>query len=467
VLGLIIGKLAVAAILRTAPRGLLPDDTSLDARVLGFALAVTVLTMFVVGLWPALRATNPHLAPSLRDGGRSSTGGTRALRVRRSLVVAETSLALVLLICAGLVVQSLRHMLDVDPGFNAEHVVTMRVSLNGQRYNDSTQVTFFRDLQTRLEARGGIEAMGAANTPPISGGGIATGVRPIGMERPSTELLMSAVTAVTPGYFRTMGMRLLQGRDVAWTDTKRATVVISQAAANAYWPGQSPIGKRIAFGPRDTIGLEIVGMVGDTHIRGLSAAAPPMLYMHYNGATSVARSMSIVVRGRGVLASITATTKQALHEVDATLPLFSPRAVSELVEQSVGQPRLNTTLLSMFAAVALVLAAIGIYGVISYSVTQRTQEIGVRVALGAQQGDVLRLILREGATLAIVGVVIGVAGAFMTAPLIRTWLFGIEHTDVPTIAGTSLGLVLIALLASYLPARRASRVDPLVAMRAD
>ena len=467
VLGLIVGKFAVAMIVRTAPTGLLPADTSLDARVLGFALAVTLLTTIIVGLWPALRATNSQLTPSLRDGGRSSTGGTRALRVRRSLVIAEVSLALVLLICAGLVVQSLRHMLEVDPGFNADHVVTMRVSLTGQRYNDSTQLRFFRDLQTQLDSRGGIESSGAANTPPISGGGIVTGVRPFGMERPSNEPQMSAVTAVTPGYFRTMDMRLLQGRDVAWTDVGRATLVISQSAANAYWPGRSPIGKRIAFGQRDTIGLEIVGMVGDTHIRGLSADAPPMLYMHYQGAASIARSMSLVVRGRGDLASITATTKAVLQEVDATLPLFNPRAVSDLVDQSVGQPRLNTTLLTMFAVVALVLAAIGIYGVISYSVTQRTQEIGVRVALGAQQGDILGLVLREGVVLAIVGVIIGVGGAFIATPLIRTWLFGIGQSDVPTIAGTSAALVLVALLASYLPARRATRVDPLAAMRTD
>jgi putative ABC transport system permease protein len=192
-----------------------------------------------------------------------------------------------------------------------------------------------------------------------------------------------------------------------------------------------------------------------------------MIYMHYSGATNIARTMSIVVRGRGDVTAVTATTKQAVREIDRTLPLFQPRAVVELIDQSIGQPRLNTTLLTLFALVALVLAAIGIYGVISYSVTQRTQEIGVRMALGAQQGDVLRLVLREGAALAAAGVVIGVGGAFIATPLIRSWLFGIERTDPATIAGTALSLVAIALAASYLPARRASRVDPLVAMRAD
>ena len=208
-------------------------------------------------------------------------------------------------------------------------------------------------------------------------------------------------------------------------------------------------------------------MVGDTHIRGLSADAPPMLYIHYDGAASLARSMSIVVRGRGDLASITATTKQAHARDGRYAAALQPARRERLVDQSVGQPRLNTTLLAMFAAVALVLAAIGIYGVISYSVTQRTQEIGVRVALGAQQSDVLRLVLREGAVLAIVGVIIGVGGAFLATPLIRAGCSASSEPIRSRSPATALSLIGVALAASYLPARRASRVDPLVAMRAD
>jgi predicted permease len=465
-LGVLIAHLTLKLIVRDAPAGLLPADLGLDSRVLVFALGLAVVTTLVVGLWPAMAATAPRLSRSLRDGGRSASGGARALRARRSLVVAETSLALVLLICAGLVIQSLRHMLDVDPGFKAENVVTMRVSLPGQRYNDTTQVQFFRDLQTRLEGRAGVEAVAAANTPPIAGGGIVTPIRLIGTSRPGDDKLMSAVTAVTPGYFRTMGMRVLQGNDVAWSD-RQAELLVSQAAAKAYWPGDSPIGKRIAFGQRDTIGLAVVGVVNDTRARGITVDAPPMIYMAYSGATNIARTMSIVVRAPGDVASVVATTRRAVFEIDRNLALFSPRAVPELIEQSIGQSRLNTTMLSMFAGVALVLAIIGIYGVISYSVTQRTQEIGVRMALGAQQGDVLRLVLREGVLLAAVGVVIGVGGAFYATRWIRSWLFGIETTDPMTIVSTAIGLVVIALAASWLPARRASRVDPLVAMRAD
>ena len=465
-LGLVIAKLTLGVILRVAPAGLLPTTIGLDLRVLLFALAITLLTTLMVGLWPAFSATSPRLAQSMREGGRSSSGGMNTLRARRSLVIAETSLALVLLICAGLVVQSLGHVLAVDPGFRTEHVITMRVSLPAPRYNDTTQVQFFRDLQSRLEGRGGVEAVAAGNTPPIAGGGIVTNIRLLGVSRPPGEKLMAAATAITPGYFRTLGMRMLEGRDVSWSDQK-PTLVVSQMAARQYWPGQSPIGKRIAFGGVDTVGLEIVGVVADAHSRGLTTDAPAMVYMAYQGATRLGRTMSIVVRGRGDVAAVTATTKDAMREIDRTLPLFNVQSVSALVAQSVGQSRLNTILLAFFALIAVVLAVIGIYGVVSYSVTHRTQEIGVRMALGARQADVVRMVLREGAVLAAIGVGIGVVGAYVATPLIRSWLFGIERTDLRTIVGTAIGLVMISLAASYLPARRASKVDPLVAMRGD
>ena len=207
--------------------------------------------------------------------------------------------------------------------------------------------------------------------------------------------------------------------------------------------------------------------MGDARNRGLTTDAPAMIYMAYQGATRVARTMTIVARGRGDVGAVVATTKQAIREIDPALPLYNAQSVTQIIEQSMGQPRLNTILLAFFALVAVVLAVIGIYGVVSYSVTQRTQEIGVRMALGARQNDVLRLVLREGAALAAVGVVIGIAGAFLATPLIRSWLFGIERTDLRTIAVTAVGLVAVALAASYLPARRASKVDPLVAMRGD
>jgi len=465
-LGLVVAHFVLQLIVRRAPTGLLPVDIGLDSKVLLFTLLLAVATTLIAGLWPAIAASTPRLAKALRDGGRSSSGGARALRARRTLVVAESSLALVLLVCAGLVIQSLRNILAVDLGFDPARVVTMRVNLSGPRYTDTTQVQFFRDLQARLEGRAGIEAFAAANTPPISLGGITTNLRLMGSARADGGQVMGPVTAVTPGYFRTMSIRLLRGRDVAWTDPK-PTLVVSQAAANAYWPGESPIGKRIAFGRRDTVGLEVVGIVNDTRARGITANTPLMVYLSYAGAANIARSMSLVVRGRGDAAAIAATTKAAIREIDRTLPIYNVSPVTQVIDQSLGQSRLNTTLLTIFAVVALALAAVGIYGVISYSVTLRQQEIGVRMALGASSGNVLALVLREGGLLAIVGTLVGLVGAYFATGLVQSWLFGIGRADVTTIAGTACMLVAIALLASYLPARRASRVDPLVAMRGD
>jgi len=466
VLGLLIAKLTLRAILAVAPTGLLPTTIDLDLRVMAFAAGLIVFTTLIVGLWPALSATRPRLTGPLHDGGRASTGGLRTLRARRTLVVAETSLALVLLICAGLVIQSLSHMLRVDPGFRPERVVTMRLSLTGARYNDTTQIQFFRDLQTRLAARAGIEAVAAANTPPISAGGITTAIRLIGVPPRAGEQLMGAATAVTPGYFRALAIPVVQGRDVDWNDPD-PKLLVSQAAARQYWPGQSPIGKRIAFGTRDTLGLEVVGVVADSRSRGITTDAPAMIYMAYAGATRVARTMTLVVRGRGDVSAVLATTKAVVREIDPTLALYNVRTVDDIIQQSIGQPRLNTMLLSFFAFVAVALAIIGIYGVVSYSVAQRTQEIGVRMALGAGQRDVMSLILREGGALAMIGVVVGVGGALVATRFIQSWLFGIERMDAATILVTAAGLIVVAVAASYLPARRASRVDPLVAMRAD
>lgn len=464
VAGLLVALAILAVIRRVAPDGLLPEVAGIPMnwRMLGFALALTLLTTLIAGLWPALRATATAIGQSLRESGRGTSEGIRALQARRLLVVAEVSLALILLISAGLVLQSLDKLLSVDPGFRVEQIVTGRVSLPG-RYNDTTQLQFFRDLQTRLTGRGGIEAMGAANTQPISPGGIITGIRLLGRPAQPSEQLMVAATAITPGYFRALDMSLLSGDDVEWT---KEQIVVSEGAARKLWPGENAIGKRIAFGNRDTVGIEVVGIVRDAHHRGLAVDPVPMIYLSYKSASSLARSMSLVVRGAGDAGALIATTKRVLYEIDPLLPLYSVQTVREIVDQSVAQPRLNTTLMTLFAVVAAVLAVLGIYGVVSYSVAQRAHEIGVRMALGAQRGDIVRLVLREGAGLAAIGAILGVAGALAATMLIRSWLYGIERTDPPTIAATALGLVLVALLASYLPARRAAQVDPVVAMRA-
>jgi predicted permease len=467
-LGLAAGIGVAMAILkliaRVAPDGLLPPDVNipLDWRMLGFALAMMAAATIVAGLWPALRSTATALARTLRDGGRGASGGMSALRARRLLVVAEVSLAVVLLVCAGLVLQSLQTLMSVDPGFRAERVVSARVSVPN-RYRDTAQVRFFQQLQDRLIARPEVESAAAANVPPVADGGINTNITVIGRLNPTNEQLMSNATPLTPGYFRTMGIPLLQGEDVTWSGRD---LVVNEALAKRFWPGESAIGKRIGFG-RDSVGLPIVGVVANHRNRGLSEEPVPMIYMGYAGAVNIVRTMTVVVRGRGSTETFVSAMKAALREVDPTVPLYTVQTVTEMVDESIAQPRLNTTMLTLFAGVALVLAVLGIYGVVSYSVTQRSQELGVRMALGAQRGDVVRMVLREGVLLAGGGALIGLAGAFAGTTVIRGWLYGIERNDPPTMVAAAVALIVVALLASFLPAMRAARVDPVTAMRSE
>ena len=469
VLGVVLAILGTRAMFALVPQGVLPrfDGAAVDGSVLAFAAALSIATALVVGLWPALRATDSSVARVLRDGGRASTGGAKRARARQGLVVTEISFALVLLFCSALVLRSLYNITSVDPGFRADGVSTMRISLGGPRYpNDTAQIQFYRELLTRLPQRPGVEAAAAANTPPIAGGGIVTPIRLIGSTAPPDGQVMSPMTAVTPGYFATMGMRIVRGRDVSWTDPA-PTLLASESAAKRLWPGEDAIGKRVGFGANDNTGLEVIGIVSDARARGLVAEPTPMLYMSYDGAANVARTMSLVVRGPGDPSTLIASTKAVMRELDPALPVYNVLTVREVIDRSIAQPRFNTTLLATFAALALVLASIGIYGVVSHSVTQRVQEFGVRMALGAEPVDVLRLVLREGAVLAAIGVAIGTAGAFAATLTIRSWLFGIERGDPVTLISAVLAVTLIALVASYVPARRATRVDVVRAMRGE
>jgi putative ABC transport system permease protein len=465
--GVGLSTLMTRSLIALAPQGLLPTANTplLDLRVLGFAVVLSLGTALLVGLWPAMRATTPMIASTLRDGGRGAAGATPAAAVRRMLVVGEISLALVLLICSTLVVRSLRRMLEVNPGFAIDNIVTLRVAPGGQ-YSDTTLVALYRNLTQNIAGRAGVEAVAAANVPPLSAGGITTAIRLIGRPTSGTERLMSAATAVTPGYFRTTDIRLLRGRDFAWSDPT-ASLIVNQTAAKKFWPNEDPIGKRVAFGPRDTVGLEVIGVAADTRSRTITTDPVPVLYMAYSGATSVARSMTLIVRGSGDIASLVGASRAGLREVDPKLPMFAVRSLRQIVDQSLAQSRLNTTILAIFAGLALLLAGIGIYGVVSFSVSQRTQEIGVRMALGAQQADVFRLVLREGAVLSSLGVLIGLVAAWGATSVIQSWLFGIERGDPSTLVFTAVTLVAISVAASYVPALRATKVDPLLAMRSE
>ncbi|HKW48100.1 MAG TPA: ABC transporter permease [Gemmatimonadaceae bacterium] len=465
-LGIGVAALAVGAIRRLIPFGVIAraDDMTIDARVILFAIATSLFTSLAFGLWPALRIARLDAGLSSELRSRSPGSGVGAA-VRRMLVVAELSLALVLVACAGLVWQSVRRMLTVNPGFRPDHVVTASITL-GSNYPDSAAVSFYQTLTTDLEARPGIEAAGAADTPPLGGGGIFTSIRLIGEPpRPADQPLMSTIRSITPGYFRALGMQVLKGRDLEWNEST-VSMVVSKSAADAFWPRQTPLNREIAFNTQPN-GFPVVGEVNDTRQASLTTAPAPIVYMFMRRYARVFHTMTLIVRGRGTVASTVGTIRDVLHEVDPTLPLYNVQTMESIVDQSTAQQRLNIALLGVFASAALVLAALGIYGVVSYSVTQRRQEMGVRLTLGAQRADILRLILGEGFALAAIGVAIGVGGGLLATRLLRSWLFEIGPGDPLTFTAAAASLVAVALIASYLPARRAARVDPLVTIRAD
>jgi predicted permease len=469
--GGILGVAIAAGSLRTLkeliPPGLLArsGDIRLDGHVLALALGLSLATALLSGLWPAIKLSLADLGMALRGGGRGSVGGAPSQRSRRTLVVVEIALALVLLIGASLVVQSLRHLMQVDPGFRPERLVTAQISL-GAKYPGSDQVALYQSLLTNLEGRPGIEAAGATDTPPLVAGGIFTSIRLIGMPpRPENQPLMSSIVVVTPGFFHALGQPILQGREMEWSDAQ-PTIVLSESAARAFWPGDSAIGRRIGIGAA-TVEMEIVGVARDTRRTSLSTPPAPVVYVALQRYASLFRSLYLVVRGRGDIATIVAATRSAVHDTDPDLPLYSVQTMREVVDQSIAQPRLEASLLTLFGTVALLLASLGIYAVISYSVIHRQQELGVRMALGATRRDVLRLVLSEGAALSAIGIAIGIVGALGATRFLESWLFGVGRTDVATFSGIAIGLMAITLAATYAPARRATKVDPLVVMRGD
>jgi predicted permease len=468
VLGAGIAALAMRAIRGMVPFGVIAraDDIRMSAPVLAFALVISLAAALAFGAWPALRSgsSSSKLSDDLRD--RSPSGAARA-GTRRTLVVAELSLAFVLAVCAGLVWRSVRRMLAVDPGFRPQGVVTASITL-GKNYPDSAAVSFYRMLLTDLEGRPGIEAAGATDTPPLGGGGIFTSIRLIGQPpRPANSPLMSTIRSITPGYFRALGMHLIAGHDLEWNEPT-TSIVLSKGAAEAFWPSQSVLDKSIGFNVQPTP-YPIVGEVNDTRQASLATAPAPIVYLSMRRYARVFHTMTVVVRARpGVdVATTVATLRAALRSIDAALPLYNVQTMESIVEQSTAQPRLNIALLGVFASAALLLATLGIYGVVSYSVAQRRQEIGVRMTLGAQRSDIVRLVLGEGSALAIIGVGIGVVAALFATRLVRSMLFEIGAADPMTFIVVAVVLLIVALAASLVPARRAAAVDPLLAIRAD
>ena len=467
-LGVVLGVAGTRSLISLAPQGISRlDEVSLDGWVFGFAMSVAIVTGLVFGLWPALRASDPEIGRNLRDGARGSAGTMHAWRVRGAFVVAELALAVLLLVGAGLVLQSFRRIVNLDLGIRTDQAVAMRLTIPA-RVPDSAQIAFYHELQRRVLAVPGMTAISASDRAPAQQGGISDGIRlPERPEANASGTLMSQVSAVVPDYFRTMGMPLLRGRDFTWEEPQQVAVV-NAAAASRFWPGSDALGKHVAFGRRRTdSGFVVVGVVADVRRGDITAREEPMVYLPLPAVADLVRSMMVIVRGSLGTAATVSAVKRAVHDLDVTIPLYEIRTVDDIVGDAVVQPRLNATLLAAFAALALLLAVVGIYGVVSYSVAQRRQEIGVRVALGAQPSDVFRLVVRQGALLATAGAAIGLVASFLLTPVLRSWLYEIEPGDPLTFAGVAALLIAIALLATMVPARRATKVDPVLAMRAE
>jgi putative ABC transport system permease protein len=445
-------------------------EIGVDGRVLAFTLGISVLTGLIFGLVPALAASRGRVGDALKEGGRSATAGSARQRLRSAFVVAELAVALMLLVAAGLLIKTFWKLRSVEPGFNPDHLVTMRVELPETRYKDvAPQTRFRKQVIAGMNSLPGVQAAMISELP-LSGDSLdhdflIDGRPPIAPgDEPSLE-----TRSVLGDYFKVMQIPLRQGRDFGPQDfdEKAPRVgIANDALVRQYFQNENPLGKRIRWARDPEIHwIEIVGVVGDVKHFGLDLPEEPALYTPYTQINPWKRWMSIAARTQGDPAGTAQSLKQEIWKVDAQLPVTRLKTMSEVSASSFAARRFNMSLLSLFAGLALVLAAIGIYGVMSNAVTQRTPEIGIRLALGASTIDVLKLIVRNGLTLVVIGVAVGLVGAFALTRLMTTLLFGVTPTDGLTIVIVSAVLVGVALLACLIPARRATRVDPLVALR--
>jgi putative ABC transport system permease protein len=443
----------------------------IDGHVLLFTTAVALLAGILFGLAPALRAARPDLHGSLKEGGRSGSAGARRDRVRSLLVISEVSLTLVLLAGGVLMMKSLARLLDVNPGFDPHHVLTLRISLPATQYSAKSRVASFYDsVLSGVSSLPGVEAAGAVDVLPMSGmtnsGSFRIEGRPYTL---STIMPHADVRGVMPGLFRALRVPLVEGRTFTDADNSTApkVAIVDSLLAHVYWPKEDPLGQRVMYplgsDAKSGSWYRVIGIVGNVGNRGFGAARKGVLYLPEGQRTY--SNMSLVIRTRTDPQEIANEVRHVVSSVDSQQPVYDVKTMGEYVSESVSNRSLDVFLLAIFGALALALAAVGIYGVISYEVTRRTQEIGLRMALGARQSDVLRLVLRKGMELALIGVGIGIAAALGLTRLIASLLYGVKPTDPLTFVVVSLILIAVALVACYIPARRAAKVDPMVALR--
>ncbi len=459
-------------------------EITLDARALGFTLATSLLTGVIFGLAPAFQAVKFDLSASLKEGGRASASPKGRRRLRDALVVIEVALSLALLAGAGLLIKSFWRLQQVDTGFATERLLTMRLFPPESNYPDDLRVAaFYEDALQRVRSLPGVKDAAVATSVPIGGGNSATAPQIEGASSEAGKEDLRRVTqfrVVSPGYFRTLGIRLVRGRFLGDSDQEKAqpVAVINETLARSYWPNEDPLGRRFRLldaGPERarTVFLTVVGVVADAKNDSLTGAAAKEAYVPMRqrtvavGRMGLSRQMSLAVRTSVEPMNLTNAIRQEVWAIDRSVPITETQTMEQILAKVTSQPRFNTILLGIFAAVALILAGVGIYGVLSYSVTQRTREVGIRVALGATRGDVLRLIVRQGMLLTAIGLAIGLAASFALTRLMTGLLYGVSATDPMTFAVIVLLLIAVALLACWIPARRATKVDPMAALRAE
>ena len=471
VLGVFIAVWGTRFLISLNPQGIpLSNEIGLDLRVLGFTVLVSIVSGVVFGIVPALQATKPDLNSTMKESGKSSTNA-RGGMIRNMLVVVEIALALVLLIGAGLLIKSFARLQDVDPGFNREKLLTFQISLPAVHYSRPEQVTgFYKDTIQRVSTIPGVNSASAISVAPLASQGPRYIFYTEGKPLPTaSESPIASYRVAAPNYFETMGIPLIAGRTFTDADIQSSlqVVIVNKELANQMWPDQNPIGKRMTVGVplslNDVRYQTVVGVVGDVKHTSLSGDTGMQMYQPFYQAPGL--GMTLVLRGKLDPTNLLDSVRNTVREIDPTLPLANVKTMDTIIYENVAPFRFNMFLLTLFAGVALVLTIIGVYGVMNYNVTQRTQEIGIRMALGAEPGEVRAMILKKGLILSLIGLAIGLVGSFAATWAMSSLLFGVSTTDPATFAGVAVILTVVALIACYIPARRATLVDPVVALR--
>ncbi|MBA3881580.1 MAG: ABC transporter permease [Chthoniobacterales bacterium] len=440
-------------------------EITIDPRVLGFTFGISLLTGGLFGLIPALQASRPDLNDALKEGSRGSTGG-RSRTLRNVFVITEVALALVLLIGAGLMIRSFVRLQSVETGFNPENVLTMRLQLPRKNYGEPHQILdFFKRAEERIAALPGVQVVGAISYLPLTGPAARDGFKVVGRPEPAPGQEPGVeVRVITPGYFQAMGIPLIKGRLLDERDGKDSRLLlINETMAKKYFPNEDPVGKQIIVTWSDGVVDEIVGIVGD--IREGALNKEPETAIYWPHPREPYSGMALVVRAAGDAARLSTVVPKEIRAIDPEQPVADLRTMKQVVAKSIARPRFNTVLLAIFAGVALVLASVGLYGVMNYSATQRTHEVGIRMALGAMRADIMRLVVGNGMLLTLIGIGIGVAASVGLTRLMQSFLFGIGTTDALTFIAVSALLIAVALVANYIPARKATRVNPVIALR--